>query len=189
MRLNDVLKIRNMTKYKLSKVSGVPYSTVSDICNGVTEISKCSAETVFKLAAALDLSMESLLEPSLLPRCDFELYKSNVCHRLKNLGDADFVVDVLEKDDIRTLFERQWYPESLYLLATLDYICRINKYPLCTRYNDIRTCKLERPIFPSGVVVTTAVLKDDDVRSKAIKEAIPEFMKFNIVECEVRDVI
>ena len=30
-------------------------------------------------------------------RVNFELFKSNACHRLKELGDIDFVIELLKK--------------------------------------------------------------------------------------------
>lgn len=62
MRVNNLLTERNMSMYLLSKKSGVPKATVSDICRGKARIEKCSAETIYKLAKALDVSMESLIE-------------------------------------------------------------------------------------------------------------------------------
>ena len=62
MTLQAMLDNRNMTKYKLSQISGVPKTTVIDICSGKSSIEKCSAKTVLQLARALGCSMESLLE-------------------------------------------------------------------------------------------------------------------------------
>lgn len=62
MTLQAMLDNRNMTKYKLSQLSGVPKTTVIDICSGKSSIEKCSAGTVLRLAKALGCSMESLLE-------------------------------------------------------------------------------------------------------------------------------
>lgn len=31
-------------------------------------------------------------------RCSFELFKSNVCHRLKEQGDIDFLIETLKED-------------------------------------------------------------------------------------------
>jgi len=45
--------------------------------------------------------MEVLLDPCFVKRGSFELYKSNVCHRVKELGDVNFIIEALEKDDIR----------------------------------------------------------------------------------------
>ena len=62
MRINELLQQKGMTRYRLSVLSGVPHSTLSELCSGKTNIRKCSAETVYKLAKALGVSMESLVE-------------------------------------------------------------------------------------------------------------------------------
>lgn len=61
MTLQTALRERNMTMYHLSKISGVPKTTVIDICAGRSSIEKCSAKTVLLLAKALGCSMEDLL--------------------------------------------------------------------------------------------------------------------------------
>ena len=86
-------------------------------------------------------------------------------------------------------FERKWYPESLYLLAMLDYISRENDVPLCDEYDDLRRCKLEKTIYPSSVLAMSAASKKDDELRHAEVMAIPEFKRFNIIESEVRNVI
>lgn len=189
MTVNNLMEQKNMTKYRLSKNSGVPYTTVNDICSGRAQLDKCSAETVYKLSKELGVSMEDLLDPCFVRRGSFELFKSNVCHKLKALGDVDFIIETLEKDNIRKYYERKWYPESLYLLAMLDYVSRANNVPLCTRYDDLRRCKLSETVFPAGVLATAAVARDERAKEQSRHEAIPEFMRFNIVESEVRDVL
>ena len=82
MTIQDALKQKNMSIYRLAKVSGVPYATVNDICNGKAKLEKCSAETVYRLARTLDVSMEELLAPYLTKRSSFEMFKSSVCHRM-----------------------------------------------------------------------------------------------------------
>ncbi len=62
MTLQKLLDSENLTKYQLSKISGVPKTTVSDICSGKTSIQKCSAETVRQIAEALNCSMEEIME-------------------------------------------------------------------------------------------------------------------------------
>lgn len=61
MTLNDYLKQKNMTKYKLSKITGIPKTTIIDICAGRSEISKCSARTVQLLARGLGCTMEDIM--------------------------------------------------------------------------------------------------------------------------------
>ncbi len=60
MVIDSLLKKRGMTKYRLAKESGIPNTTLNDIFGGKTKLEKCSAETVYKLAKALDVSMEFL---------------------------------------------------------------------------------------------------------------------------------
>ena len=62
MSINRILTEKNMTKYRLAKISGVPHTTLNDICNGKTSIEKCSGETLYKLSKALEVSMDYLLE-------------------------------------------------------------------------------------------------------------------------------
>ena len=187
--INDLLKEKSITKYRLSKLSGIPYTTINDVCSGKADIKRCSADTVYRIAGALDVSMETLLKPYYVDRPDFELFKSNICHRLKELGDIDFILEILENDTISEYYDRGWYPEALYLLAMLDYVSRENDVPLCDRYDDIRGEKLSRVLYPRSVLACSIASGTDDVRAKARQNAISEFMRHNIVESEVRNVI
>lgn len=61
MTFQEYLQTKNMTGYRLSKCSGVPKTTVTDICTGKSSLEKCTAGTVKKIAEALDCSMEFLV--------------------------------------------------------------------------------------------------------------------------------
>ena len=133
--------------------------------------------------------MESLLDPYLLERPSFEIFKSSVCHRLKELGDIDFLINVLENDEIRYYYNLCRLPECLYLLALIDYLCRIHSIDLCSDYDNLRTLKLPEIIYPESLLIRAGFSKDKDlILSQAYADAIPEFASFNIVESEVRDV-
>lgn len=62
MIIEDLLHRNNMTKYRLAVLAGIPHTTLNDICSGKTKLEKCSAETVYKLAKTLGVSMELLTE-------------------------------------------------------------------------------------------------------------------------------
>lgn len=192
MIVNDLLQKENMSRYRLSKESGVAMTTITDICSGKAELDKCAAGTLYKIARVLGVTVDSLLEnnkeQSVDYRCSFETFKSNTCHHVKDLGDIDFIIETLETDEIRKLHDRQWYRESLYLLAMVDYLSRLNGLPICTNYNDIRCQKLEKPYFPASVIVSYAATGDESIKNEAVANAIPEFMRFNIVESEVCNV-
>ena len=187
--INALLQERNLTKYKLAKLSGVPNMTVTDICNGKTRIEKCSGETLYKLAKTLEVPMELLLADAMEYRPSFETFKSNICHMVRDKGDLDFIIDTLEGGEIRTLFNKQRHPESLYLLAMVDYLSRENGLPLCEDYADLRRAKLREVIYPSSIVAMCAASRNDDVKRRSYADAIPEFKRFNIVENEVRNVV
>lgn len=189
MKIEELMEIKNITKYRLAKNSGIPYTTINDICNGKSQIEKCSAETIYRISKELGVLMESIIEPCLEARIDFELFKSNICHTLKEKGDIKFVIEVLEEDRIRKYYKKKWYPECLYLLAMLDYVSRLNDIPLCTQYSDLRNMKLKEILYPSSVLMAARVTKNTSLMQEAVKESIPEFINFNIVENEVRNVI
>ena len=122
-------------------------------------------------------------------RISFELFKSNVCHRLKECGDIDFIIQTLEDDDISKYYDMCWYAESFYLLGMLDYISRVNDVPQCDKYDDIRKYKLDKTIYPLGIQCISKLNDDDTYKQKVLENAIPEFLRFNIVENEVRKVV
>ena len=61
MDFNKLLEEKNISKYKLSKESGVPYSTVCDISTGKSVLLKCSAETVLRISHILGMTAEELV--------------------------------------------------------------------------------------------------------------------------------
>ena len=188
MDISTLIQDKHISIYRLAKNSGIPYATVNDICNHRTRLEKCSGETIYKLAQALNISMEELLSPYIDKRPDFDNFKSTVCHRLKEKGDINFIIETLQSDEIRSLYDRKWYPECLYMLAMLDYISRINNIPLCSKYDDLRSKKLEKTIYPSSIRALAAASQSTEPLERSVRESIPEFIRYNIVENEVRNV-
>ena len=188
MNINHLLKHKNLSKYKLSKISGVSFTIISEITTGKSKIKNCTAGTLYKLAKALNITMEDLLADSVAFRQNFETYKSNICHMVKDTGDINFIITTLKSNKIRILYQRQWYPECLYLLAMVDYLSRENNIPICAEYDDIRIARLKEPIYPSSILTMCAILNSDAPKNESHNEAIPEFMRFNIIESEIRNV-
>ncbi|MBR5969258.1 MAG: helix-turn-helix domain-containing protein [Lachnospiraceae bacterium] len=62
MMIDTLLSAKNMSRYRLAVEAGIPHATLSDICSGKTKLEKCSAETIYKLAHVLGVSMEALTE-------------------------------------------------------------------------------------------------------------------------------
>lgn len=134
------------------------------------------------------MNAKELLPDSAEYRQSFETYKSNICHLVKDMGDIDFIIDTLQSDKIRKLYQKKWYAESLYLLAMVDYLSRENDLPVCAEYSDIRASRLREPIYPSSVIAMTSFSHSEQAKQDSYAKAIPEFIRFNIVESEVRNV-
>lgn len=62
-----------------------------------------------KIANTLNISMKSLIvskinkKESMPYRSTFEIFKSNICHLVKDIGNIDFVIDILKIDEIRNI--------------------------------------------------------------------------------------
>jgi hypothetical protein len=134
------------------------------------------------------VNIETLLADAMEHRPAFETFKSDVCHRVKDIGDIGFLIDVTNSDAVFGYIEKRWYREGLYLLAMVDYLCRENNLPFDERYAELRRAKLSEPVYPAGVLVLCAALKSDTPKEQSLKDAIPEFLRHNIIEAEVRNI-
>ena len=189
MDFSFLLENEPMSMYECSKRSGIPYSTLSDIIKGKTPIERVSSKHLRALADTLDYSMDTLYSIMHVPeRTSFETFKSQVRHEVKLLGDIDFINETLRTDMIRLYWHWEWFYEAFYLLAMLDYLCRINKMETEKKYNDMREYKLPETVYPMDISLAAKINNNLDIRDAAIRESIPEFIKFNIVEKEIRDV-
>lgn len=57
-----------MSRYRLTKISGIPWATLADIYSGKTNMKRCGAGTLSKLSIALGLSIEELLALEIVPQ-------------------------------------------------------------------------------------------------------------------------
>ena len=53
----------------------------------------------------------------------------------------------------------------------------------------MRKVRLSRTLYSAGVIAESKALGSDEPKKRAVENAIPEFMHFNIAESEVRDVV
>lgn len=189
MSWEAILSDRRMSIYRLAQASGLSYATVHDIVSGKTSMAHSQAGIVRRLAQAVSMPMEELMAACEAPsRPAFELFKSAVCHELKRKGDLDFVIDALQQDAVTTYWNQNRKPEALYMLALLDYLCRVNGLERCNRYDPMRIYALKEPLYPRDIALAARLNPDGDARERAMREAIPEFLHFNIVERDVRNV-
>lgn len=61
MTIQQLMQDMQISRYRLSKISGIPWATLADIYSGKTDLNRCSARTLSKLSKALDVTIEELL--------------------------------------------------------------------------------------------------------------------------------
>lgn len=124
-----------------------------------------------------------------MERTSFETFKSNVCHYVKSVGELAFIKELLCSQKVQELYQKEWYAECLYLVAMMDYLSRKNGIPLYNGFDQIRTRRLEKIVYPSSILMRYLVSKDESILKESFENAIPEFKRFNIVENEVENVV
>lgn len=119
---------------------------------------------------------------------DFELFKSEVCHRIKEHGELSFIEETLIDNDVEKYWNMENYLCAFYLLAMLDYLLKKNGIPLYNKYNYIRQQKMSERVYPYSAVLLKNIVSEKEVEDNYIKDAIPEFLQYNIVEGDIFNV-
>ena len=70
MTLQQLIQERGLTKYRLTKDSGIPWATLADLCSRKTRLDRCGGGTLQKLAKALGLTIEELFSLETVPMRD-----------------------------------------------------------------------------------------------------------------------
>lgn len=92
MLITNYLTDNNITKYQLSKMTGLPYNTLNDIIKGKTDIAKCTGETLLKIANTLGCTINDLL---------FERFRSSTLSidRIKT-----FITPIAKKYKLKSVY-------------------------------------------------------------------------------------
>lgn len=185
MKIYELMYQKKWSKYKLYKESGIPYSTLEDIFSKKTTISNLTLSNAIKLAKALNINVEDVI--NLQNRTDEDLFRSIICHNLKNTGDFSFIRKTIASKEIEELYKYNLYFESLYLLSMLDYVSRRNNIPLVKEYENIRKMKLSEISYPKSVLYSNTNNKDELINE--FENSIEEFKIHNIAEREVDNAV
>ena len=60
-KFNESLIRSGLTMYELSKLSGIPYTTINEIHRGKKDINQCATATVYRIAAVLGESTDDII--------------------------------------------------------------------------------------------------------------------------------
>lgn len=119
---------------------------------------------------------------------NFDIFRSNVCHLLHNRGDIEFINIIMSEGLVTQFLAHGDIAWGLYMLAMLDYVSRENDIPICKEYEPFRSIQLEELYIPFGIYLSKKLLGDSKIFDEAYKIAIPEFLRHNIMEGDVRNV-
>ncbi|MBR1669227.1 MAG: hypothetical protein IJ695_00830 [Butyrivibrio sp.] len=167
--------------YRFAKDADISYPVVYNIVNGKKDIKNCSYYVVEKLSHALHMDIAVFVDLC-NPRDHFQTFRSEQKHLIKRKGELQYLIEVLENDEIQKAWDEHKKLEAIYLLAMTDYITNKNNIDNCTKYQTIRQYKPDRLIYPADVELEAKLDKNDNSKERALKNAIPEFLSFNIVE-------
>lgn len=191
--LKLLLNSNNVSLYKLEKTSGLSHATLNDLYNEKTNVEKCSSALIHDIATSLNMSMDKLYsiltynDLSLLSFNDsFDLFKSNVCHELKEIDYKEFLKMHIINNTVPRYFDKNMKLEALYMLSLIDYLCMTYNLPLIKEYDVIRSYKLDKLYVPKSVYL---LLKTKRIKiSSLYKESIPIFLEHNILEANIYDI-
>ena len=62
MGLKELLDEKGITMYRLAMMTGLSRAGIVDLCNERIKLTRSQSGTVYRIAKALDVSMESLLD-------------------------------------------------------------------------------------------------------------------------------
>lgn len=122
----------------------------------------------------------------------FDLFRSEVCHMLREWGDVEFSEIVLVNNMIEHLWNKGWLAKSFYFLSILDYLADKYKIPYLEAYDNIRSKKLSEPLFPLDVILLdklNGVQKQKALDECSKSEVGRYFVSHNIIERDINDVI
>lgn len=127
-------------------------------------------------------------------KLDNDIFRSEICHVLKSLGDDKFVITLLKEDWVSQLWKQKKYFEALYIVAMLDYLTSLRNIELFDEYEFYRKQKFEDLIYPKDIMFIEKLLPNEKILQKEIKlcsedECGKFFMRHNILEKSIRDVV
>ena len=85
-----------------------------------------------------------------------------------------------------TIFSSGQYRRTLYLVAMIEYLCRINNVPVKKEIQKYQEYKLKDLTFFDDVETYFHVTEKTDLKEQVMRDSLPEFLKYNIAERNVR---
>ena len=192
--LKAILSVKNVSLYQLEKTSHISHATLNDIYNEKSNIYNCSVSVMSKIATSLDMSIDELFEKLTYNDLsifsyneDFDLFKSSTLQRLKKENEQSFIREIVSSNVIDAYYQSQEFSKALYLLSLIDYLSTKNRKPYIDKYDYLRIFKLNK-LYISKSIYLLLKMKQITV-TDLFKECPRDFLKHNILEAKIDDVI
>ena len=206
MLINELMNKNHMTRKELAVKSGVPDSTLRDILNGDARIDRCAIGTLYPISKVLDTTVEDILNDFLGTETrksekkpiqvsttentsekllEYYVFRNCMINAVNNMPGEVYVGVICALGLIDMLFMAEEYRSAFYLLAMIDYQCRVNQLPIVPCYDHFRQLKLAEVVFPMDTIegVYTPDELDEAIMCDKV-DCIPEFQRFGIIETE-----
>jgi len=178
MSIKSLIKTKFRSLNECAEKCSIPYATLHDICSGKTNLEDCECATVLRLSKGLGVTVEELVLSG-----DFNTFRNNMHHQLKEYGDMDFLLKHLDERTPLRLMKTGEKLQALYLVCMIDHLSIKHGIPLACEFDKIRGLTMDRPFYvgDSG--------RFDDRKEALWREAIPVFRDHNIIEGDLYDAV
>lgn len=191
--LEHLFLLKDTTTYKMAKELNVPYTAINRIVKGTTDLNNVKIKVLAELSEFLSVSTDELYKEYYIDKyikeSEWNTYISNIQHKIKEDGKILFMKYCISNQLVERCFLMKQYDKGLYTIATIDYLCRTLNITLYDGYKEFRKFKLENPKYPSDIELISDDKFKTKLKNKCLKECIPEFKRFNIIEKGVENAI
>lgn len=191
--LEHLFLLKDTTTYKMAKELNVPYTAINRIVKGTTDLNNVKIKVLAELSEFLSVSTDELYKEYYIDKyikeSEWNTYISNIQHKIKEDGKIFFMKYCISNQLVERCFLMKQYDKGLYTIATIDYLCRTLNITLYDGYKEFRKFKLENPKYPSDIELISDDKFKTKLKNKCLKECIPEFKRFNIIEKGVENAI
>lgn len=117
-------------------------------------------------------------------------YVSELEHRLKESADNDsFIRYLIQEISLDQLYEQKQYEKLYYTIALVKYLKCMDEEKKNQYIKKYSEGKLKNITYSNGVEIYCNIMQSDDLKKEQLKNAIPEFLKYNLVVTSVGDVV
>ena len=184
MRFFELLEAKHMSAYSLSKLTDIPYTTINDLIHYRTKPENISLGHAIKICKVLEIEIEDFINLEGAPMTKFDFFRNLVINDLRIMGANRFISKTIKNKDIDFYYKNGGTAHALFLLATIDYLARVNhllKY--VKRYNALRKMKVDKTLFTSNFLLSFNSI--EEAESLLAIKVEPEYKRHNIVEVEI----